>query len=219
MRQDNMRRLWPYLIIGGTALLLYCRVLGLGTINYDDNIHIFENPLLNPPSLDGLVRFWQAPFMGLYIPVTYSVWTLLSGLAHAASGPGRAETMNLLCHATNWFLHAINGLVLYRILRHRMGFASIQALIGALGCICHPLQVEAVAWISSLRDLLAGFGALVTLDAMLACYRQPPVAAGAKLWRYGFISASYLLAMLAKPAAIVTPLMGVLLGWAIELTN
>ena len=209
---DNPQRVfWPYLLIGLSTLVLFAKVLGLGTIDYDDNIHIFQNPLLNPPSLAGLQRFWAAPYMGMYIPVTYSVWMLLVGLARSWDPATYQQNTVLLCHLASLLLHVCNAALVYRILQKKMGFTPTHAVAGALIFIMHPLQVESVAWLSSLRDLISALGCLITLDGMLACAMERDAPAVRRFWRYTGILVSYTLAMLAKPTAIVTPLLGALL--------
>lgn len=66
-------------------------------------------------------------------------------------------------HATNIVLHAVNGFILFAILRG-LGVESAGASLGSLFFIVHPLCRDAVAYISSRGVLLStmfGFGAIV----------------------------------------------------------
>ena len=50
-------------------------------LNWDDQIHIFQNPLLNPPTAGSLQKIWSAPVLGLYIPISYTGWSVLAILS------------------------------------------------------------------------------------------------------------------------------------------
>src|SRR5690349_18004041 len=68
-------------IVTVVVLAVFGRVLANGFVNIDDDVNIFANPHFHPPSWAGLSRLWHAPYFGLYIPVTYTVWGALVGLS------------------------------------------------------------------------------------------------------------------------------------------
>ena len=43
---------------------------------WDDNVHVFENPYLNPVTFDHILTLWRAPYAHLYIPLTYTLWAM-----------------------------------------------------------------------------------------------------------------------------------------------
>src|SRR5207302_3437390 len=43
-------------------------------LDWDDGGTVAHNPLLNPPRWYSLKAWWVRPQIGLYIPVTYTVW-------------------------------------------------------------------------------------------------------------------------------------------------
>ena len=57
-------------------------------------------------------------------------------------------------HATNVALHALAGVLVSRLAR-RLGASALGALAAGLLFVSHPLAVEAVAYVSGRRDLLA----------------------------------------------------------------
>jgi hypothetical protein len=66
-------------------------------------------------------------------------------------------------HATNVALHALAGALVVRLCR-RAGAGGLLALAAGLVFVCHPLTVEAVAYVAGRRDLLTavfGLGALI----------------------------------------------------------
>ena len=43
----------------------------------DSRLHLHSNPYLVDISLANLRQFWTAPYQGMYIPLTYTLWGLL----------------------------------------------------------------------------------------------------------------------------------------------
>ncbi|MBV8781862.1 MAG: hypothetical protein JO353_10730, partial [Phycisphaerae bacterium] len=62
------------------AGLTFLPVLNAGFLDWDDNRHLTNNPLLR---LDRIGEFWSRPYFGLYVPVTYSIWTVLAVVSGA----------------------------------------------------------------------------------------------------------------------------------------
>ncbi len=56
-------------------------------------------------------------------------------------------------HATNVFLHAINAILVYQIVR---SLALPWPLWIAIAFAIHPIQVESVAWVTELKNVLSG---------------------------------------------------------------
>lgn len=81
---------------------------------------------------------------------------------------------------------------------------------GAALFALHPIQVEAVRWVTGLNDLLCMFFALgasllyISFSDSNSNKNQPN---GKKWFLYYFALASFILALLSKPAAVVLPLM------------
>ncbi|MDP2106846.1 MAG: hypothetical protein Q8J76_12700, partial [Desulfobulbaceae bacterium] len=81
---------WRWVWTAGALVLVvavvYGRVVGFEFLDYDDNLNVYENPLLSNISASNLLRFWQKPFEGLYIPLTYTVWALLTKISSFLPG-------------------------------------------------------------------------------------------------------------------------------------
>jgi tetratricopeptide (TPR) repeat protein len=184
----------PPVVLAVLCLLLYGRVVGFGFTNWDDPTFIIHNPVLqqaDAASLRGLFTPGSIPHEVLYIPMTYlSFW-----LERACFGlkPG-------VLHSTNLLLHLGNVLLLWGLLRLRSG-AGLIAFAGALIFALHPLQVEAVAWCSGRKDLLATTAALLCLHAWQRRHSPLTIAFAA-------------VAIFAKPTMLVLP--ALLLIWAPE---
>ncbi len=182
--------------------LAFSPVLFADYIRLDDYRHILENPSLRKVSLSGLLGFWSKPYFGLYIPITYSMWWLLAGIAQLFA---TLKQSAWLFHALNLVLHVANAslvfFVVQTLLRRceetRPAKSDARGwtipLISALFFAVHPVQVETVAWISECKGELSAMAGLL---GVWSYYRSHP-----KYLTAIFFAA----AMLAKPAAIVFP--------------
>src|SRR5216683_8177961 len=153
-----------------------------GAFIWDDDRYVAHNDLLIAP--DGLHRIWfslDAPSQ--YFPLAYTVLRI----EHSFWGlnPTGYHWVNILFHVGNAFL------VWCVLTRLKVPGAWLAAAIFAL----HPIQVESVAWISELKNVLMGFFFLLTLLAWVE-YVDPTN----KHRRVVYVAALvfYLLALFAK---------------------
>lgn len=170
------------------TMLAYLPAFHAGFI-WDDDRYVTDNPLLVSP--DGWWRIWfsfDSPSQ--YFPLTYSAFRLqyaLWGLAPAAY------------HGVNILVHGVNALLVWRLLRR---LALPGAWLAAAIFAVHPIQVESVAWISELKNLLSLFFILLALLAWLRFIEKE----AAPDWRwYGLALAAQALALAAKSTACTLP--------------
>ena len=175
---------WPPVFPGGLIVLLvflaYFPALHGGFI-WDDDVYVTNNPLLTAP--DGLRRIWfSTDSPSQYFPLTYTVFRL----EHAFWGLNPAGY-----HWVNILLHAVNALLVWRLLKR----LSVPApwLAAALFAL-HPVQVESVAWVTELKNVLSLFFILLTLLAWIEF-----VGARTRRWWYWLALGFYALALFAKP--------------------
>ena len=200
-------RLLPLLVLAVTWAVLGEVVRG-GFVRWDDNLHVTENPWLHPVTLAHIGHFWQTSYEGLYIPLSYTVYSLLALIAR---DPATQALNPHVFHAANLGLHLVNVLLVFALLKRLVGGAWAAAG-GALLFGLHPVQVESVAWVSELRGLLSALFSLVALGQYWE-FRQAP--AGPRPWgRFVLATLAFGLALLAKPSAVAVPLMALVLdGW------
>jgi tetratricopeptide (TPR) repeat protein len=211
---------------------------------WDDNKTVYDNPALRSFTLDHLLRFWRAPHMDLYIPFTYLLWALTAAGSRWVTPPptGGAPLDPQLFHSLNLLVHLLNVLVVWLIVRLLLGHSARAghspthghtrvwgewaACCGALLFAVHPLQVEAVTWVSGFKDVLCGGLSFVAIWHYL-CYARgrggaapaappSPDTASWPLGHYGLATGAFVLALLAKPTAVVVPVVAWLLdvwGW------
>jgi protein O-mannosyl-transferase len=65
-------------------------------------------------------------------------------------------------HLTSLFLHALNAVLLFTVLRRMTGRRGPSAMVAALFAL-HPLQVDSVAWVAERKNVLSAFFFLLTL--------------------------------------------------------
>lgn len=192
---------WLIALFLCAATILAYRPVWNGGFIWDDDAYVTKNSLLTAP--DGLRRIWfslESPSQ--YFPLTYTAFRIERALW--GLNPSGYHWVNLLLHLANAFLA-------WRLLaRLRIPGAWLAASIFAL----HPIQVESVAWITELKNVLMGFFFLLTLLAWVE-YIDIPIRR-----RWFFYSAAlffYLLALCAKTTACTLPAALILILWLREM--
>jgi protein O-mannosyl-transferase len=186
------------------SILVFRQILTGSFINWDDLPLVVNNPRFLHPTLDGLRRFWteyDKGFFALYTPLSYSAWWCIAWCfgVHSAAP----------FHTISVVLHGCNAVLVFMLLQRllRNSFAADVATAGsALGaCLyaVHPLQVEAVCWVSGFNNILATTFALYALVRLCDSVTAP--SRSRAVWHYLFAMVGLLLALCAKPTAVVTP--------------
>lgn len=183
------------------VLATFGRLLTYDYAQWDDGGTIFTNPLHYPVTSNAFASAWTQPRMVIYIPITHTAWAVLAAIgAHETpEGPGISAVP---FRVVSLLVHACSTLVAFEIVRRLVGSLP-AALFGAAIFAVHPIQVEAVAWISGQKDLFAGF---FVLAAAWTAIKAADDEARTPAWSW----ATWLLgalAMLSKPQAMVAPLL------------
>lgn len=182
-------------------------------VRVDDQNYIFLNPDLSPPTVTAVADYWLQPEGPLYIPVTHSVWAVTASFAYSPHTNWRnSHLAPEKFHIANLLVHLATAILVFLILLHLSG-NWIAAIAGALLFTIHPLQVETVAWLSAMKDLLSGMFTMAAILLYLRAFhrttsvsssnRIPPISHNPL---NAIIAITmFLLAVLSKPSAIVTP--------------
>jgi protein O-mannosyl-transferase len=188
-------------LLGWTAAV-YLPARNFDFVNWDDFNEVTENPLLNPPTTAHLGQIWSGPYLKMYTPLTYTTWWAAMKYMGATGSP-------VVFHLINIALHLAAVALVFSILVVCLK-SPWAALGGAAVFALHPVQVESVAWVSEMNNLLATALALGAIRLYLA-FR---ICTGRARWVYFSVaSAVYVLALLAKPTAVMTPVIAGLLDW------
>jgi Flp pilus assembly protein TadD len=191
-----------YLALALSTIAVYWQVRNFGFINYDDNFYVYENPhVLNGFSTSNLFWAFTTNISAHWHPLT---WLSLM-LDCQLFGPGPSGF-----HLVNLFLHIINTLLLFAVLKKMTGSLWPSAFVAAAFAL-HPMHVESVAWIAERKDVLSTFFWLLTLAAWLRCLQRPSV------FRYSAALAAFALGLMAKSMLITLPFVLLLLDyWPLE---
>lgn len=231
-QQSNAMPSWlPGAVLGVVLLIVaavYAQVCTFQFLPFwDDDTNIHRNPLYAPLSWSSVALFWKGPFQQLYIPVTYTVWASLVALSRIVAGTSVSfgPINAAIFHGANLLVHLLSVSMVFLILRRLLGASSrkgtsprtllLASAAGALAFGLHPVQVETVAWVSGLRDLLGGALSLVSLALFLSWLDRGASPSGSLRWnwiRYGASTLFLLLAFGSKPGSVVTPALALLCG-------
>jgi len=182
------------LAILAMACLVFLPSIDYHFTNWDDDIHVTNNPAVHHLSLESLAGLFRPTAKYMYHPLTMLTYNL-----DWKSGEGSP----LAFHATNILLHLLNILLVFVFLRKILSSEG-AALFAAAVFALHPLQVESVAWISARKELLYAFFYL----AALGSYFQQEKKNG--LLHYIISLFFFACALFSKPTAVTLPLVIVL---------
>jgi tetratricopeptide (TPR) repeat protein len=168
------------------AVVVYLPAVRGGFI-WDDRMYLTQGVLMRRP----LWKLWIAPEVIDYLPLTYTLYWLQWRIWHDSAAA---------FHLVNVLLHGGAAVTLWRVLRRlQVRGAWMAAAIFAV----HPVCAESVAWIAEEKNtlslLLAAIALLLYLDS------RPR--------RYWMAVVTFALALFAKPAIIMLPVVMLLLAW------
>ncbi len=170
--------------------LVYIRSLGNDFVNWDDALLVYKNPAVTHFSWKSLAWSFTHFDPELYIPLTflsYQLEHLLFGL-----NPFFFHLTSLLLHIGN----TVCVFVLLRLLSKHTGIA----FGGALAFGIHPLNTEAVAWVSGRKDILSALFFFLALITYLR-YRE-----SGSMRLYAWSIAVFLFGLLSKVMVATLPL-------------
>jgi protein O-mannosyl-transferase len=186
------------LVLVLATLAVYGQVRNYQFTNFDDNIYVTANPIVQEGlTLKGLSWAFTTTRGGNWCPVTWLSHMLdcqFFGLN--AGGP----------HLVNVGLHLANSLLLFLWLLYLTDSLGCSFMVAALFAL-HPMHVESVAWVSERKDVLSTFFWLLTMWAYVWHVRRPG-------WgRYLSILVCFSLGLMAKPMLVTLPFVLLLLDY------
>ncbi len=171
-------------------------------VAFDDPALVTNNPYVNR-GLTGDSIAWAFTFRKAADlpaePMASELWAPLSFVSLALD----VELGGLnpaLHHRVNLCLHLLSTALVYLLFLRLTGRVFVAWAVAAVFCF-HPMRAESVAWISERKDVLSGLLVMATLNLYLWWRTR----GGRGLWWAAV--ATFALACLAKPAAVVAPLL------------
>lgn len=177
-----------FLCILATAVL-YAGDLRLGFFRIDDPQYVLGNAWIRGVTWEHIRQILSNPYY-----LNYSPLHLLSYMLDDAIAGLNAYAFHLSSNLWAGIVAGFVYLVALALTQHRL-----PAIAAALLFIVHPVHVEAVAWISNRKDLIAAAFVLPSLLAYLK-YRQR----GAMIW-YVASLLLFLFALLGKLSVVAFP--------------
>jgi tetratricopeptide (TPR) repeat protein len=173
-----------------STLLVFWQVRNFDFINYDDDSYLYENPhVLTGLTWGNIVWAFTTAHVGNWLPLTWASFMLDCRLF--GPDPG-------WIHLENAFLHLVNTLLLFAVLKRMTNSLWPSAFVAAAFAL-HPMHVESVAWITERKDVLSTFFFLLTLAAYVAYVRRRG------LFRYLLTVLLFAFGLLAKPMLVTLP--------------
>ena len=210
------------LILAGITFLVFSGTIEHQFVNYDDDIYVYDNPMIGTLSLENTEWLLTNFYYYAYIPVTmishaidYAIWR--------ADARGHHLT-NVLLHALNSAWIFVLGLTFVRMVRrtsdsvgHLQKERSGEVTVSMMVCVAlsallfsvHPLRAESVAWVSDRKDLLCAFFFLPGVLVYSKFISSKGTPAGYRWYSLAFVL--FVLAVLSKSIAVVFPVILLLL--------
>jgi protein O-mannosyl-transferase len=179
------------------TLISFLPVFQCGFTNLDDQYYVINNPDIRSLSFDHIASVFSRAYVGNYQPLSmlsYTVDYMLSAL-HP-----------LGYHITSIFLHLLNTLLVFILLRRLASNISV-AVFASLLFGLHPLHVESVAWISERKDVLYAFFFIAGLISYSSFMKS------GKRRYYGLTIILFICSCLSKAMAVSFPLVLLLLEY------
>lgn len=198
-----LKQLDPKVLAALSVILLVTAVAYLPALqgeftNWDDQIYVTANPMVTDFGPDKVNDLFTQQVGGNIHPLT--MVSLILNYEVSGLEPFSYHLINLLFHLANTFLVF---LFLYRLFPRSPWPGIITAMLFAL----HPLHVESVAWISERKDVLYTFFLLLGLINWFAFLKNK------KRSTYLLVLLFFILSLLSKPAAVIFPLMLILIHY------
>jgi len=191
-RRLSESRVAGYIVLGLIVAVVcsYALIVRADFINFDDNSHVFENPLVTGGlSWHGIVNAFAKPQASLWIPLTWI--SFMADVSVFGLNPGAM-------HGVNVAWHVASTVLLFLTLRRMTGRMWASAFVAALVGL-HPLNVESVAWVTERKNVLSMFFWLASIAAYTRYAEKPRLSP--------YLAALVLaaLGLLAKPMVVTLP--------------
>ncbi len=172
------------------TLCTYLPVFRCGFVNYDDDKYVTANAHLKEGlTWDGLRWGLTTNYFSNWHPLVW--WSFM--LDHQVFGMTAWGF-----HLTNLLWHVASVLLLFAALTRLTGASGPSLLVAALFAV-HPINVQAVAWVSERKGVLSTFFWMLTLWAYARYVERPG-------WRwYLLLGLSLTLGLMAKQMLVTVP--------------
>ncbi len=176
---------WLPWALAGLSFLLFATGFKNEMLSMDDH-----SATLNNPAVTDFALFNQFN-LGMFAPVTW----LGYAIAYQIGGESSA-----VFHILSALVHAVNVFLVFRLFRSLGSNLAVAGFISFFFAV-HPIQVESVAWIAGFSTPMFSMFSLLSMHYYVKHSKDEKT--GSNFW---IALAMFLLACLAKSAAVTLPL-------------
>lgn len=204
MNKDPLKTAGAVVLLMALCWAAFGGALRCGFVHFDDDQYVFENPsIAGGLTVEGVRWAFTTGYVANWHPVTWLSHML--DMEFFGMDP-KAH------HAVNLWIHALNAVLLFGVLRRFTGRYGLSWWVAALWCV-HPLRVESVVWVAERKDVLAMLFGLLALGAY---GRQPAKTAGVNAPGCrkpitGMAAIFFALSLMSKPMWVTLPFVLLLL--------
>jgi protein O-mannosyl-transferase len=176
-------------IIVVVALGIFWNTMKNGFTDWDDDLYVVNSELIRQLDWNSFKAYFTTLTANLYTPLvtlSYAIDYSLFGMIPSGF------------HGVNLFLHCCNIILVFILTFKLFGRTFIAAATALLFAI-HPLQAEAVVWISSRKDLLFTLFYLIGLITYLRYLEKK------RIYWLVITFVLFVLSVLSKPIAFTFP--------------
>ena len=178
-------------------ILLYSQTAGHGFFIYDDPNYVTNNELIQNVDSVKVNRIFSEFYFSNYQPLVLLTYAAQYSLFGAQAGG---------YHIVNLLFHILNCILVFFLIYLISRRYSTSVIVALIFCV-HPLQVQAVAWISELKGLMSSSFFILSLIAYIYYLQKD------KLQFYILSLLMFILALASKSMAITLPLILLLLDY------
>ena len=198
----------PYLVVSALVLVIFAVYGCVSTFDFinflDDDLYIAGNPhIQNGLTFAGFKwafladLVYNSRFADYWQPVTF-ISRMIDVQLYGSNAGGH--------HLTNLLIHILNAVMLFFLFLKMTGNSWRSAFLSFVFAL-HPIQVEAVAWITARKDLLSAFFAIITLLTYVYTLDKPSKRKNLVLAIF------FALGLMSKPNLVLFPLVLVLVDF------
>lgn len=195
IRREKKRDCLIILLVLIVTALVFSGSLKLDWTNWDDDLLIYENPLVKEGTVKDI--FTKPADYNTYNPLVIVSFALEWKLV---------KNRPFLYHLNNLLLHLLCTLLVLLFFRS-MGLSIWWSGFAAMLFGIHPMRVESVVWITERKDLLYGFfyiAALLTYTRYIVSGKNTQLL---------LVFIFFVFSLFSKVQAVTLPLALVLLDW------
>ena len=186
------------------TLALFWPVSSHDFINYDDPDYVSANPIVQAGvTAEGIKWAFTTTHSYNWHPITWI--SHMMDFQFLGSKPGTHHMMSV-------FIHVLNVLLLFILLRNATGAVSRSGFVAAIFAL-HPLHVESVAWACERKDVLSCLFGLGSILLYVEYMRRSNGVRAPKNFHYIASVALFALSLMSKPMLVTLPFVLLLLDF------